>query len=49
MRRAADLLIAATARVHELVIVTRNVRHFASTGVIVYDPWSGKTHQMDAS
>src|ERR1700721_251667 len=43
MRRAADLLIAATARVHELVVVTRNVRHFANTGVIVYDPWSGKT------
>jgi predicted nucleic acid-binding protein len=47
MRRAADLLIAATARVHELTIVTRNVRHFAETGVIVYDPWNDKTHRTD--
>ena len=24
-----------------------NTRDFAGTGVIVYDPWSGKTHQME--
>jgi predicted nucleic acid-binding protein len=48
LRRAADLLIASTARVHGLTLVTRNVRHFADTGVIVYDPWDGKTHVMDA-
>jgi toxin FitB len=47
-REAADLLIAATARVHKLTLVTRNVRDFADTGVIVYDPWSDKTHVMDA-
>jgi toxin FitB len=47
-RDAADLLIAATARVHKLALVTRNMRDFANTGVIVYDPWSGKTHVMDA-
>lgn len=47
-RRAADLLIAATARVHRLVLVTRNVRHFANTGVVVYDPWTDKTHHMEA-
>ena len=48
MRRATDLLIASTARVHGLTVVTRNVRHFADTGVVVYDPWSGKTHTMDS-
>jgi predicted nucleic acid-binding protein len=48
MRRVADLLIASTARVHGLTVVTRNVRHFADTGVVVYDPWSEKTHTMDS-
>lgn len=47
IRRAADLLLASTARVHGLTIVTRNVRHFANTGVVVYDPWHGKTQVMD--
>ena len=47
MRRAADLLLASTARVHGFVLVTRNVRHFANTGVVVYDPWTGTTHVMD--
>jgi toxin FitB len=48
-RAAADLLIAATARNHNLTIVTRNVRDFTETGVIVYDPWSGVTHVMNAT
>lgn len=47
-RQSPDLLIAATARIHNLTIVTRNVRDFANTGVVVYDPWTGRTHQMDA-
>ena len=34
----ADLLIAATALEHGLTIVTRNVRHFAPTGVLVLNP-----------
>jgi toxin FitB len=46
-RSPADLLLASTARVHDLIIVSRNVRDFVGTGVLVYDPWSGKTHQMD--
>ncbi len=46
-RGAADLIIAATARVHDLTVVTRNVSDFANTGVVVYDPWSGKTQVMD--
>jgi predicted nucleic acid-binding protein len=47
-RNSADLLIAATADVHNLTIVSRNARDFAGTGVIVFDPWSGKTHRTEA-
>jgi predicted nucleic acid-binding protein len=46
-REASDLLIAATARIHDLIVVTRNVRDFADTGVIVYDPWASKTQHME--
>jgi len=35
----ADLEIAATALVHNLTVVTRNVRHFEPTGVRVVNPW----------
>jgi len=35
-----DSLIAATALVHELTIVTRNVRDFAAAGVKVTDPFT---------
>jgi predicted nucleic acid-binding protein len=34
-----DGLIAATALVHGLIVVTRNVEDFASTGVRVLNPW----------
>jgi predicted nucleic acid-binding protein len=44
---AADLLIAATARIHDLIVVTRDVRHFALTGCVVYNPWTGETHNTD--
>lgn len=46
-RASADLLIAATARVHGLTIVTRNLRDFANTGIAVFDPWSGITHDAN--
>lgn len=36
---AADLMIAATALEHGLTVVTRNVGHFAATGVAVFDPF----------
>jgi hypothetical protein len=39
---AADAMIAATARVHGMVVVTRNVKDFASFGVRVFNPFSGK-------
>ena len=35
----ADLQIAATALVHGLTVVTRNVRHFEPTGVRVLNPF----------
>lgn len=35
-----DALIAATALVHGMTVVTRNVADFAATGVAVFDPWS---------
>ncbi|MET0939815.1 MAG: type II toxin-antitoxin system VapC family toxin [Mesorhizobium sp.] len=37
---SADLQIAATALEHGLTVVTRNVRHFSSSGVAVLDPFS---------
>lgn len=35
-----DKQIAATALIHDLVVVTRNVAHFASTGVQVLNPFT---------
>jgi predicted nucleic acid-binding protein len=34
-----DSLIAATALVHGLTLVTRNVVDFERTGVVIVDPW----------
>jgi toxin FitB len=34
-----DSLIAATALVHGMIVVTRNVRHFRRTGVEILNPW----------
>jgi predicted nucleic acid-binding protein len=39
-RPVADALIAATAKVHNKVLVTRNVADFEGTGVDVIDPWA---------
>jgi toxin FitB len=37
-----DGLIAATALVHDLTLVTRNARHFALTGARLIDPWQAE-------
>jgi predicted nucleic acid-binding protein len=34
-----DSLIASTALVHGMTMVTRNIRDFSSTGVAVLNPW----------
>jgi predicted nucleic acid-binding protein len=39
-RPVRDGLIAATALVHGMTVVTRNVADFAPTGVAVLNPWS---------
>jgi predicted nucleic acid-binding protein len=38
-RSDRDALIAATAMVHGMTVVTRNVSDFEPTGVAVVDPW----------
>lgn len=38
---AVDGLLAATALVHDLTLVTRNVRDVERTGVRLYDPFEG--------
>jgi predicted nucleic acid-binding protein len=38
-RGDADGLIAATAIVHDLIVVTRNTKDFDDTGVSMVDPW----------
>jgi predicted nucleic acid-binding protein len=37
--KVVDGLIAATALEHDLTVVTRNVKDFASLGVTVFNPW----------
>ncbi len=37
---SSDQFIAATAHVHGLTIATRNVRHFAPTGITTVDPFA---------
>jgi predicted nucleic acid-binding protein len=38
-----DAQIAATAFVHGLTVVTRNVKHFAFDGLAVFNPWKGES------
>lgn len=39
-RSERDALIAATAIVHGMTVVTGNVVHFETTGAVVIDPWA---------
>jgi predicted nucleic acid-binding protein len=39
---SGDAMIAATARVHNLTVVTRNVKDFKTFGVTVFNPFTGK-------
>jgi len=38
-RSERDALIAATAMVHGLTVVTRNIHDFKETGVLLLNPW----------
>nr|WP_315221560.1 type II toxin-antitoxin system VapC family toxin [uncultured Duganella sp.] len=40
-RGERDALIAATALVHGMTVVTRNVADFKPTGVSLFNPWEG--------
>ena len=40
VRSQADMLIAATAQVHALTLVTRNVRDFDGCGIALLNPFS---------
>ena len=42
-RAERDAVIAATALVHGMIVVTRNVADFAATGVPLQNPWEGST------
>jgi predicted nucleic acid-binding protein len=42
-RAERDALIAATALVHGMIVVTRNIADFTPTGVPLLNPWSGST------
>ena len=39
-RTQADMLIAATAQIHQLTLVTRNVRDFDDCGIPLLNPFS---------
>jgi predicted nucleic acid-binding protein len=39
-RGQADMLIAATAAIHGLTLVTRNVRDFEGCGIKLLNPWT---------
>ena len=39
---SGDAMIAAAARIHGMVVVTRNVKDFASFGAKVFNPFSSK-------
>lgn len=43
-----DLALAATARIHELVLVTRNVRDFAGRGVRLLNPFKDPAEEFEA-
>lgn len=47
-RSDRDAMIAATALVHAMTVVTRNTADFAPTGVALLNPWLG-SGRMDAN
>ena len=41
-RTQVDMLIAATARIHQLVLVTRNIRDFEDCGISLVNPFEDR-------
>ena len=41
-RSQADMIIAATAQIHQLTLVTRNTRDFQGCGVLLLNPFEDK-------
>ena len=41
-----DLFIAATAKVHNLCVVTRNIKDFEQSGIPVLNPWELQTEDL---
>ena len=41
-RSERDALIAATAMVHGMTVVTRNAADFAATGALLLNPWEAQ-------
>ncbi|MCA2630256.1 MULTISPECIES: type II toxin-antitoxin system VapC family toxin [unclassified Microcystis] len=39
-RSQADMLIAATAKIHKLTLVTRNIRDFEGCEILLFNPFS---------
>ncbi|HYO16166.1 MAG TPA: PIN domain-containing protein [Thermoanaerobaculia bacterium] len=39
IRSQADMMIAATAQMHQLTLVTRNVRYFLDCGIPLLNPF----------
>lgn len=39
-RTQADMLIAATAQIHQQTLVTRNIRDFEGCGIALFNPFS---------
>jgi len=45
-RSERDAMIAATGIIHNMTIVTRNLKDFLGTGVKLYDPWSDDIQEV---
>jgi toxin FitB len=39
VRHQADMLIAATAKIHDLTLVTRNTKDFDNCGIAILNPF----------
>lgn len=48
-RAERDALIAATALVHGMTVVTRNVADFDQTGALIFDPWKHESGEHPGS